>query len=359
MKQRLLAVGILILMASSMAGLTAYAFSNPPVHTVAIASMAPATSTADPTLSPTPHHPITGTYLLSFHACNPETTDCADPRHHQTYLAQSNDGAHWTLVPGWTPYGGETVGSVPDVIRRGDTIYVYTPNYVRRYRVASGVWEDPVPVYLSDPDSEGYVDPSLFVDAQGRLVLFYLVNEPGKKKPEETDQETWRVHSAVEVPGSDGTQFVAEAGDRVQIVGEEMTTDPDIFYDGTRYVLYLSRGLNILAFSSDTLHGTYTPISQLPENGHLTAAGGVGSGYYHQATSQYWTYVHDSQGNILRATHTTLDHFLGTGEFTRVIDGASIGLGSSYHVESPGFAVNLPYPTPAADLHVFLPWILR
>jgi len=160
------------------------------------------------------------------------------------------------------------------------------------------------------------------------------------------------------VAGSDGTQFVVEPGDRVQLTTDDASTatDPDIFYDGSRYVLYISRGLNIQVFTSSTLHGSYTPVAQLPNNGYLTSAGGVGSGYFDPATGRYWTYVHDSQGNILRAVHASLDTYLTSGDFTPVLSGSNIGLGASYHVESPGFAVNAAGLT---KTYVFLPLSLK
>lgn len=61
--------------------------------------------------------------FLSLHACNTVTTDAADPRNHQPYLARLEGRTNWSLVPGETPYRS----SVPDFIRRGSTTYAYTP----------------------------------------------------------------------------------------------------------------------------------------------------------------------------------------------------------------------------------------
>jgi len=67
---------------------------------------------------------ITAPYLMAFHACDTSAgIDCNMPMNHKVYLAQSEDGVNWSLVPGWQPFQG----SVPDVIRRGDTLYIYTP----------------------------------------------------------------------------------------------------------------------------------------------------------------------------------------------------------------------------------------
>lgn len=69
---------------------------------------------------------ITGKYLMAFHACDAAAAECRDPRNHQVYLAQSDDGAQWSLVPGWKPYPG----SVPDVIRRGESLGLTATTHV-------------------------------------------------------------------------------------------------------------------------------------------------------------------------------------------------------------------------------------
>ena len=113
-----------------------------------------------------------------------------------------------------------------------------------------------MPVTLTDPEATGgFVDPSPFVDEQGRLVLFYLLGIIGQNPASCAPEETTCVkhfHSAVEVEGSDGTAFVAEPGDRVQVTIHMpgSASDPDIFYDGSRYVLYISRGANVQVYTS-------------------------------------------------------------------------------------------------------------
>ncbi len=159
--------------------------------------------------SPSTDPGISGAYLLAFHVCDPEVSDCSDPRNHSVYLAQSDDGGNWSVVPGWETYKG----SVPDVIRRGETLYVYTPGKVRRYDFATETWESPVIVALTDTESDSFVDPSLIIDDQDRLVLFYLAGiigqDPAGCAPGETSCVK-HFRSATEVEGSDGTQFVAD-----------------------------------------------------------------------------------------------------------------------------------------------------
>ena len=69
-----------------------------------------------------PSSPFTGKLLMTFHACDSGSGhDCYGPESNSVYVAQSDDGWGWSLVPGVEPFQGD----VPDIIRRGDTIYVY------------------------------------------------------------------------------------------------------------------------------------------------------------------------------------------------------------------------------------------
>src|SRR4029079_12748733 len=110
--------------------------------------------------------------------------------------------------------------------------------------------------------------------------------------------------SATEVSGSDGAQFVAEPDDRVALsLQSGSASDPDVFYDGAKYVLYISRGSGVQVFTSSTLHGTYA-VSSLPGGGFLeTGSGGGPAGGY--MSGQYWTFV-TNNGQIRRATHPNL-----------------------------------------------------
>ncbi len=68
-----------------------------------------------------PKPTVLGKYLMSLSSCDTAVLDCHLPQNHEVYLAESENGLTWSLVSEWEPYPG----SVHDVIRRGDKLYVY------------------------------------------------------------------------------------------------------------------------------------------------------------------------------------------------------------------------------------------
>lgn len=285
--------------------------------------------------------PFTKKYILSFHTCD---SNCMGFQDHMVNLAESDDGSTWTLVPGFSPYSG----SVPDVITRGNKLYIYTPGKVMRYDNSISTW-DASPVTISILDSAGgnvnFVDPSAYVDEQGRLILFFLNStgmpmgqDPAGCQPYPCDKF---FDSAIEVQGSDGTQFTMQSGHRAVLnLVSGSASDPDIFYDGTNYIMYISKGNNVAAFESNLLHGSYSTITGL-SNGLLTNMGGIPCGYYDSISGNYWTYVHSNvSGNtvIRQAVSSNLNSQLNT--FNTVISGTIIGEPATTKTESPGFCTN-------------------
>lgn len=291
---------------------------------------------------------LNGKYIMAFHACNTAATSCSDPRNHQVFVAQSDDGMNWLPLSGYGPYAG----SVPDLIRRGNTLYVYTPGVLRRYRIDADAWEEAVSVSIthSDGTAEMFVDPSPFLDDNGRIVLFYLVGQTGEDPARCLSGQTSCTkvfRSATEVSGSDAAAFQVDNGNRAEITitSSETASDPDIFTGPDGFVLYIARNGGVQALQASDLRGNYQDISGLP-NGMLIniGSGSVPSGHYDEVSGQYWTYVHTPQGNtsnIRRAMHTNINTPIPDSSLTTVISGSTFpGLGGSYTVESPGFAVN-------------------
>ena len=242
---------------------------------------------------------IDGKYLMVFHACDTATANCQDWQNHQVYLAQSDDSFKWSIIGSWEPY----FGSVPDAIRRGETLYIYTPGEVVRYHFDTGVLDKPVPVKVIG--AEGFVDPSVLIDDQGRLTLFFLYGriggDPAGCMPDQTTCEN-RFGSATEVEGSDGLEFAVDEGDRATVTistaGPIRTaSDPDIYFDGKEYILYIAYGPSISLWTSSDLRGTYTQSTVLPGGMLTNGTGGVAAGYFDPITQKYWTYAHVSNQN--------------------------------------------------------------
>ena len=296
-----------------------------------------------------------GKYLLSFHACDTaKVSNCNSPQNHQTYVAHSNDGNAWQLLPNWQAYAG----SVPDVIRRGNVLYIYTSNLkLARYRLDTGQLETNIAV-----TGWNGVDPSLYLDAQGRLVMFYLNGfvpngDPAQCAPGLSSCEKY-IDSIVEVTGSDGTKFESVAGHRAVIklgTGSSFTTgsDPDVFHDGKQFVMYVSHGPSISVWTGVSLDATFVYQGILSDK-----TGGIPAGYFDSGAKQYWTFAHITQNGravIRRASHANFDK-LSESSWATVLRGSDIGLGNTSNVESPGFALNIEGPV--SDKRLYLPVVV-
>ncbi len=284
--------------------------------------------------------PFTKKYIMAYHTCDANCNGFSD---HITHLVESDDGENWSLVPNFEPY--QT--SVPDVIIRGEKLYIFSPRGVKRYDRLTDTWDsDQTFVEIFDKNNQPvqYVDPSAIIDDQGRIVLFFLNSTGSTGDPAgcPTLPCTKYFDSAVEIDGSDGTMFRLQDGHRAEIQLEQSpasASDPDIFYDGSQYILYISQGANTLAYHGDSLHGSYVPISSI--NGVLTHEGGVPCGYYDPDTQQYWTYVHGNDAGstvIKRAVHS--DFSMQPNNFTTVINYSLIGDPMTTTSESPSICVN-------------------
>lgn len=270
---------------------------------------------------------------------------------HNTYLAQSEDGAAWSLVSGFTPYAG----SVPDVVRRGNILYFFNPGVLHRYHFDTGAMDPPVNVEpkFANGTRDSFADPSPLLDDEGRIVFFYLATsgmqgqDPARCAPgQSTCTKVFR--SATEEAGSDGARFTVDAGNRVEVTINSTQTgsDPDIYQGKEGFVLYVSVGSGVKAFTSTTLRGTYTSIAGLTNDQLTQTAGGVPAGHFDSATNKYWTYVHKGSPStpavIRRAVTDRIDQAISDASFVTVLSGETTpGLGSSYVVESPGFVLNV------------------
>ncbi len=290
-------------------------------------------------------------YLMAVLACR--VAQCPNPATHHVYLVQSRDGLHWAPIPEWRSFPG----SVPDLVRRGGTIYLYalTPGgpggglTLIRVNEANGVPSPPVTVKIKGLHGN-LVDPSILLDPSGRLMLSGLVvtgvgyDPAGCPPPATSCQKV--VDSATEVPGSNGAVFRLDPGSRVTVdisPAQPIASDPSLFSAGRQWVMEVSEGPSVVAYSSSALRGPYGYVGQPSQN-----SGGVPSGYYDSTTHQYWTYVSFGPPNgpsvIRRAVSATLTAPIPDAQWTTVLTAATLGLGTGWSVQSPGFALNRATP---------------
>lgn len=293
--------------------------------------------------------PFTKKYILSFHHC--AIPNCGGPQNHTVVLAESNDLENWNLVPNFPSYQG----SVPDVITRGNKLYIYTPNKVKRYDNLSNIW-DASPVNVSILDSIGnqvqFVDPSAYIDDSGRICLFFLnstgiVGDPALCA---TPPCIAYFDSAVEVAGSDGTQFIKQSGHRIVYTTNTnfKPTDPDIFKKGNTYYQYISFGTGTIVYSCNTLHGNYIQMASLP-NGYLTNNnGGVPCGIFNTANNLFYSYGHKNAANGSEISLAKHADYNSQPAYSTLFTGNLIGLGN-VQVASPGICENTFLATSLTD----------
>ncbi len=310
---------------------------------------------------------VTQPYLMTVDACDPSST-CSGPQK-TIYFLQSSDGVNWQPVPGFTPF----TGSVPTVVRRGNTIYLVEqdgrnlsgrPEFnvmkLFRYHLESGIWDPVVLIDLTDSQNPGpYIDTDLTLDSQGNIVLVYDTN-PSRCAASTCDKP---IRIAFEVPGSDGGSFVTQTNDAVTIpvADQGNVYNPYAFFDGSQYILYAptSNGplpqaslSQISVYTSPTIGGPYSLFTGLP-NGQLIFTGGFASGYYNTARGQYWHYVTNGTGAMYQAITSTLTQQLALppaspqgplSVATPVITTSTLGLPADYQLNHPKFAVNANGP---------------
>jgi hypothetical protein len=313
-------------------------------------------------------------YLMALDACDPNTTCLTAQK--TIYFLQSSDGVNWQPVPGFTPF----VGSVPTVVRRGNTIYLaeqdghdlagrHNLNAMKlvRYHMDTGTWDPPVLINLTDAQNPGpYIDTDLTRDAQGNLVLVYDTNF-NRCAASSCSQP---IRMAFEVPGSDGGSFVAQANDAVtvEVANHGGAGDPYAFFDGSQYILYVLTGngplpqvsqfAQITVYTSPTVGGPYTLFSG-PPNGQVVFTAGQASGFYNAALGQYWNYVTDGSSAVYEAVLGTLAQEFALPPpalpapcpsppcallpvATPVITTETLGVPATSQLNHPKFATNTP-----------------
>ena len=284
-------------------------------------------------------------YLMAFHACDTSTTDCGNPQNHMIYLASSDDGANWTLIPEFTPRSG----SVPDVAVFQDYLYIYhagqSENWVK-LNACLGVVDSGNASLSGGSDKAGFVDPSLIVNGS-ELELFYLPGIAGQDPAQCSGGAacTKEIHSAT-TSGGNPNALTQKPGYRVQ---QTLNTppdhlvsfsDPDIVSldNGSRFLLYVSAGQSVLAYQATSLDTVFTTpggggsLVMLSNN-----SGGVASGL--QVGSEVWLYVTTNQSGkeVIRRGVSSDGITPPVNGFTTVVDASIFGGSASdpINVSSP------------------------
>jgi hypothetical protein len=272
---------------------------------------------------------------MAFHACS--ATDCGSPSNHFTYLAESSDLTNWTIVSGWTAYQG----SVPDVIQKGTNLYIFNPGTVRKLDLVTGTLgtSRPVSIRTADGTAVRFVDPSPILDGAGKVALFYLDSTSVPVGVDPAGCVSYpcakNFGSAVEVEGSDMTEFTAAPGFRATVnISSGTASDPDIFAGAAAdgYVMYISKGNNIEVWTSASLAGTYSLQTTVMNKGGVPAG-------FHDGT-QYWFFGALNQGsgkNIVVYKSGSIPGLTSAPASYTLTPGSFPSLGNSARlVDSPG-----------------------
>lgn len=268
------------------------------------------------------------------------------PADHQVRLLSSEDGQHWAQERSLQPY----TGSVPDLARREDTLYLFTPHQVRSRELGQRRWSEPEALVVEDGERRLVAyDPSVVVDEQGRLVLFFLEHE-GEGDPATCglglSSCTKRFLSATEVEGSQGRRFTRDPGVRLEleVPSRRVSSDPEVFHDGRSWALAW-QGLGAMRYArADTLRGTYVPRGQLTRQMSVPALVSDGE--------SVWIYGHRAQrggkSRVSRAVLPDLDHApIPRGALEDVLNADQLPEGGDWHIASPA-VLCLADPEPAS-----------
>ena len=275
--------------------------------------------------------PTADTYLMAFHTCA-LGTECTNPMNHLIRLGSSPDGRSWAQLPGWQPYSG----SVPDVFRRGDTAYVIGAGLSRVNMLTGQVTASSFTVKNAQGADALPRDASFAGQLpDGRLVLVYVPS----MQAIDPASPTRSILLATEDKDSDGSSFTY-VGDAITITTASLpvpgdATDPDIYWNGSRWVLLVSLGGNAVAYTSANLLGPYEANTQtlVSQNN-----GGVPSAVLSTDNSTVFTYVNaGDRDNVSIRLGTSVAPPSLISSWSVVIPASQFGTASA---ESPGVSLN-------------------
>jgi hypothetical protein len=277
--------------------------------------------------------PTSDPYLMAFHTCALGIgAQCGNPMNHLIRLGSSPDGRSWTQLPGWQPYAG----SVPDVFRRGDTAYVIGAGLSRVNMLTGQVTASSFNVKNAQGADAMPRDASFAGQLpDGRLVLVYVPS----MQSIDPSSPTRSILLATEDKGSDGASFTY-VGDAISIVTASLpatgdATDPDIYWNGNRWVLLVSLGGNTIAYTSANLLGPYEANTQTVVS---RDNGGVPSAVLSTDNTTVFTYINTGgrdNASIRLGTSVAPPSLISS--WSVVIPASQFGTASA---ESPGVSLN-------------------
>jgi len=338
----------------------------------------------------TPSSSITGEYLLAFNICDggSSSSNCVDPADFETFLVQSDDGVSWRPIVGFTPLPLDC----PDPIRRGDTLYIFgqsmdgapTPK-VCKYHFDTDTWDPPIELRINNSrppyeefgefGRERFVESSVILDEQGRIVIFYRLFYRAGHGMKDGDIEY--IRSATEVVGSDGAEFTVDGSDRFTIDVHPGTREqinnvgnPDVFRGPDGYYLLLGfsgphqdplpeiQWGNMLLFSED-LRGAFSLVDKPQQGFIMTNTSGLQSaGHFDAKTGKYWIYgLVDAErysypgfGSVGRAVVAGLEQRIPDSKFRTVLNPLSVPGLVTIGASEPGFTVNESWPAALGEM---------
>lgn len=214
--------------------------------------------------------------------------DVNGPFYHTVYKATSIDGLTFVKT-------GQIIAeksSVPDAVNTADgTIFIYAVDGARRSKNGLMVmvskdrgetWKQgALGLTINDPDYPSTADPQAVLLSDGKIRLYFIAF-PAKKPPLDANGapiptgELNKIKSAI---SSDGFNFVLEDG--VRYATTETLTDPDVVKIGSQWFMYLSKGTENIAFSSnDGL--TFKLEKTIRTDGAISKTVNIGDGKFRQ-----------------------------------------------------------------------------
>lgn len=188
------------------------------------------------------------------------------PFNDQTLLARSQDGIHWEL--------DERVlapqASVPELAFYNGTYFLYFMDFSEGSGLAvmtskdAEHWTGRRRVTIRGLTARGAVDPDIVLTDDGKMRLFYFGSEVTQGDPA-SDRRPHKIYSAV---SKDGFEFEEEKGVRYE---EEQITDPDVVRFSDRWLMFVSRGPEIvMTESKDGL--VFTRVGVIGHEGGVTGS---------------------------------------------------------------------------------------